>query len=256
MNEKKQDAWLNTCQLMDGIAGLRALPKHSVDMILTDPPYGTTRNSWDVSLSLPEMWEAIHWAVKPNGAVLLFAQCPFDKVLGVSNLKELRYEWVFIKNQGTGFLNAHKMPLKQSENILVFYQKLPKYNPQFTYKAQYSKTKSTKQSSNYGGFNPSSAISADGKRYPTNVLNGVKVQKAVFPTQKPVWLCEYLIKTYTDKREIVADLCAGSGTTGIAAMRTGRRYYLFEKDETIFKLARKRLLETEENLKNGLDQHS
>ena len=128
--------------LMDGIEGLRSLPKHSVDMLLTDPPYGTTRNYWDVPLPLPELWEAVKWAVKPNGAVLFFAQCPFDKVLGASNLAMLRYEWIWYKERGTGFLNANRAPLKKSENILVFYQKSPVYNPQFTYGKPYTRVHS------------------------------------------------------------------------------------------------------------------
>ena len=107
--------------LMDGIEGLRSLPKHSVDLLLTDPPYGTTRNYWDVPLPLPELWEAVKWAVKPNGAVLFFAQCPFDKVLGASNLAMLRYEWVWYKERGTGFLNANRAPLKKSENRGEFF---------------------------------------------------------------------------------------------------------------------------------------
>ena len=107
--------------LMDGIEGLRSLPRHSVDMLLTDLPYGTTRNYWDVPLPLPELWEAVRWAVKPEGAVLLFAQCPYDKVLGASNLPMLRYEWVWYKSRCSGFLNARRAPLKKSENILVFY---------------------------------------------------------------------------------------------------------------------------------------
>ena len=113
--------------LMDGIKGLLSLPQHSVDMLLTDPPYGSTRNYWDVPLPLPELWEAVKWAVKPNGAALFFAQCPYDKVLGASNLPMLRYEWVWYKERGTGFLNANRAPLKKSENILVFYQKSPVY---------------------------------------------------------------------------------------------------------------------------------
>ena len=108
---------LDTLHLMDGIAGLLALPRHSVDMLLTDPPYGTTRNYWDIPLPLPELWEAVRWVLKPNGAALFFAQCPYDKVLGVSNLKMLRYEWVWYKHRCTGFLNARRMPLKKSENI-------------------------------------------------------------------------------------------------------------------------------------------
>ena len=139
--------------LMDGIEGLRSLPRHSVDMLLTDPPYGTTRNFWDVPLPLPELWEAVKWAVKPEGAVLFFAQCPYDKVLGASNLSMLRYEWIWYKERGTGFLNANRAPLKKSENILVFYQKAPVYNPQFTYGKPYARTHTRSgTSSNYGKF--------------------------------------------------------------------------------------------------------
>ena len=124
---------LDGIHLMDGIEGLLRLPRHSVDMLLTDPPYGTTRNFWDVPLPLPELWEAVRWAVKPNGAILFFAQCPYDKVLGASNLPMLRYEWIWYKERGTGFLNANRAPLKKAENILVFYQKGPGlYHPQFT----------------------------------------------------------------------------------------------------------------------------
>lgn len=111
--------------LMDGIEGLRSLPKHSVDMLLTDPPYGTTRNYWDVPLPLPELWEAVKWAVKPNGAVLFFAQCPFDKVLGASNLAMLRYEWIWYKERGTGFLNANRAPLKKVREYLGVLPEVP-----------------------------------------------------------------------------------------------------------------------------------
>ena len=139
--------------LQDGIAGLRSLPRHSVDMLLTDPPYGTTRNFWDVPLPLPELWEAVKWAVKPEGAVLFFAQCPYDKVLGASNLPMLRYEWVWYKSRCTGFLNARRAPLKKTENILVFYQKLPLYNPQFEQGKPYKKIAGNRgDSTNYGKF--------------------------------------------------------------------------------------------------------
>ena len=152
--------------LMDGIEGLRSLPRHSVDMLLTDPPYGTTRNYWDVPLPLIEFWEAVRWAVKPDGAVLLFSQCPYDKVLGASNLAMLRYEWIWYKERGTGFLNANRAPLKKSENILVFYQKPPVYNPQFTYGEPYRKTHARSGSSpNYGKFERVGTESSDGRRY-------------------------------------------------------------------------------------------
>ena len=220
---------------MDGIEGLLAQPRHSVDMLLTDPPYGTTRNDWDVPLPLEALWEAVRWAVKPNGAVLLFAQCPFDKVLGASNLAMLRYEWVWYKERGTGFLNANRAPLKKSENILVFYQKLPQYNQQFTYGEPYRKTHPRSgSSSNYGKFERTGTQSSDGRRYPGNVLFVPTVTGGIHPTQKPVELCEYFIKTYTSKGEVVADICAGSGTTAVAAINTGRRYLCFENAPAFF----------------------
>lgn len=173
--------------LMDGIEGLRSLPKHSVDMLLTDPPYGTTRNFWDVPLPLPELWEAVKWAVKPDGAVLFFAQCPYDKVLGASNLSMLRYEWVWYKSRCTGFLNARRAPLKRTENILVFYQKLPYYDPQFEQGKPYKKISRTGDNSpNYGKFLRSSSGSEDGLRFPGNLLAFSSVQRTVHPTQKPV----------------------------------------------------------------------
>ena len=215
--------------LMDGIEGLRSLPRHSVDMLLTDPPYGTTRNYWDVPLPLIEFWEAVRWAVKPDGAVLLFSQCPYDKVLGASNLAMLRYEWIWYKERGTGFLNANRAPLKKSENILVFYQKPPVYNPQFTYGEPYRKTHARSGSSpNYGKFERVGTESSDGRRYPSNVLFVPTVSGGIHPTQKPVELCEYLIKTYTNEGAVVADICAGSGTTAVAALNTGRRFICFE----------------------------
>ena len=130
-------------------------------MLLTDPPYGTTRNFWDVPLPLPELWEAVRWAVKPNGAILFFAQCPFDKVLGASNLAMLRYEWVWYKSRATGFLNANRAPLKKSENVLVFYQKSPVYHPQFTYGEPYRKTNPRSGcSTNYGKFERAGSVFA------------------------------------------------------------------------------------------------
>ena len=214
---------------MDGIEGLRSLPRHSVDMLLTDPPYGTTRNFWDVPLPLPELWEAVKWAVKPEGAVLFFAQCPYDKVLGASNLSMLRYEWIWYKERGTGFLNANRAPLKKSENILVFYQKAPLYNPQFTYGKPYSRVHARSGTSpNYGKFERQSSESSDGRRYPGNVLFVPTVTGGIHPTQKPVELCEYFIKTYTRPGELVADICAGSGTTAVAALHAGRRFVCFE----------------------------
>ena len=175
--------------LMDGIEGLRSLPKHSVDMLLTDPPYGTTRNFWDVPLPLPELWEAVKWAVKPDGAVLFFAQCPYDKVLGASNLSMLRYEWVWYKSRCTGFLNARRAPLKRTENILVFYQKLPYYDPQFEQGKPYKKISRTGDNSpNYGKFLRSSSGSEDGLRFPETCWPFLPYSVPSTPRRNP-WNC-------------------------------------------------------------------
>ena len=237
--------------LMDGIEGLRSLPRHSVDMLLTDLPYGTTRNYWDVPLPLPELWEAVRWAVKPEGAVLLFAQCPYDKVLGASNLPMLRYEWVWYKSRCSGFLNARRAPLKKSENILVFYRKSPLYDPQFEQGEPYKKIhRKSGNSPNYGKFERTSGES-DGRRFPGNVLAFPTVANAVHPTQKPVSLCEYFIRTYTRPGEVVADICAGSGTTAVAAVNTGRRYICFENAPAFYGPAAERVRRVEEAVAQG-----
>lgn len=237
--------------LMDGIAGLWHLPQHSVDMLLTDPPYGTTQNGWDTPLSLPELWSAIRWAVKPNGAILFFAQCPYDKVLGVSNLEMLRYEWIWCKPNATGFLNAHRAPLKKTENILVFYEKAPAYYPQFEAGEPYIRTyKKGGLSSNYGKFERTYA-EYEGRRFPCNILYFSRDPHGIHPTQKPVALCEYLIRTYTQPGELVADICAGSGTTAIAALHTGRRSVCFEKDPGIYAAAIERVSKAASALRSG-----
>ena len=240
----------NGIYLMDGIEGLLSLPPGSVDMLLTDPPYGTTRNDWDIPLPLPELWEAVKYAVKPSGAILFFAQCPYDKILGASNLEMLRYEWVWYKDRGTGFLNARRAPMKKSENILVFYQNLPVYHPQYEYREPYLRTHTSMGlSSNYGKFTRSGAESPDGRRFPGNVIQFPTVNRGIHPTQKPVELCEYLIKTYTGEGALVVDICAGGGTTAIAAINTGRRYICFENAPRFYALAADRIRKTvEENM--------
>lgn len=238
--------------LMDGIKGLFSLPYHSVDMILTDPPYGTTRNFWDVPLPLPELWEAVRWALKPDGAALFFAQCPYDKLLGASNLPMLRYEWVWCKSRATGFLNANRAPLKKTENILVFYQKRGVYNPQFEQGKPYKRIVSHSDTSeNYGAHERTATESPDGRRYPCNVLTFQTVAHTMHPTQKPVDLCEYLIRTYTDPGEVVVDICAGSGTTAVAAVNTGRRYICFETAPAIYAPALERIAKARETVAGG-----
>ena len=229
--------------LMDGIEGLRSLPKHSVDMLLTDPPYGTTRNYWDVPLPLPELWEAVKWAVKPNGAVLFFAQCPFDKVLGASNLAMLRYEWVWYKERGTGFLNANRAPLKKSENILVFYQKSPVYNPQFTYGKPYTRVHSRSgTSSNYGKFERQGSESNDGRRYPGNVLFVPTVSRR-HPSHAETRGALRVSDTapIPTPANWLRTFCAGSGTTAIAAINTERRFVCFETAPAFYAAASERI---------------
>lgn len=238
--------------LMDGIEGLFSLPYHSVDMILTDPPYGTTRNFWDVPLPLPELWEAVRWALKPDGAALFFAQCPYDKLLGASNLPMLRYEWVWCKSRATGFLNANRAPLKKTENILVFYQKRGIYNPQFEQGKPYKRIVSHSDTSeNYGAHERTATESPDGRRYPGNVLTFQPVAHTLHPTQKPVDLCEYLIRTYTEPGEVVVDICAGSGTTAVAAVNTGRRYICFETAPAIYAPALERISKAQKAVAGG-----
>ena len=165
----------------------------------------------------------------------VYKRQPYDKVLGASNLSMLRYEWVWYKERGTGFLNANRAPLKKSENILVFYQKSPVYHPQFTYGKPYTRTHtSSGLSANYGKFVRQGTGSSDGRRYPGNVLFVPTVMGGIHPTQKPVELCEYFIKTYTDEGAVVADICAGSGTTAVAALNTGRRFVCFENAPAIY----------------------
>jgi site-specific DNA-methyltransferase (adenine-specific) len=220
----------------------------SVDLILCDLPYGTTNCKWDTIIDLNKLWVEYKRVIKPNGAILLFAQTPFDKVLGSSNLGMLRYEWIWEKTQATGHLNAKKMPMKSHENILVFYNKKPTYNPQKTtgHKPINSYTKYVKTQNNteiYGKVKKEISGGGETDRYPRSVLKfpSDKQTSCLHSTQKPLALCEYFIKTYTNEGDLVLDNTAGSGTTGLAAKNLNRNYILIEKDETYFKVIEERL---------------
>jgi site-specific DNA-methyltransferase (adenine-specific) len=219
---------------------MKDIQDKSIDMILCDLPYGTTRNKWDSIIPLEPLWEQYKRIIKDNGAIVLTAQTPFDKVLGASNLDMLRYEWIWEKTESTGFLNAKKMPLKKHENILVFYKKLPTYNPQFTKGTPYSYQKDGISSDNYGDSKGTNKIINEGKRYPVSIIT-FKKDKGLHPTQKPVALCEYLIKTYTNEGETVLDNCMGSGTTGVACKNLNRNFIGIELDEEYFKIAKERI---------------
>jgi len=229
--------------------GMCLIDDKSIDLILCDLPYGTTaRNKWDHIIPPDKLWEQYERIIKDNGAIALTAQTPFDKVLGVSNLKLLRYEWIWEKTSATGHLNAKKMPMKAHENILVFYKKLPTYNPQKTFGHERKVSKAEHKvncvmTSNYNEHGLTTYDSTE--RYPRSVLlfPTDKQKEAIHPTQKPIALFEYLIKTYTNENDLVLDNCMGSFTTAVACENINRNYIGFENDEKYYELGMKRLEE-------------
>jgi site-specific DNA-methyltransferase (adenine-specific) len=219
------------------------MPDKSIDMILCDLPYGTTCCSWDSIIPLDRLWKQYERIIKDNGAIVLTAQTPFDKVLGMSNIKLLRYEWIWEKEQGTGSMNANKMPLKKHENILVFYKYLPTYNPEMKQGTPYQVKRKRVNSEVYGktGTRNNYIAKNNGHRWPTSIIQFQrKVTSRIHPTQKPVALFEYLIRTYTNPGDLVLDNCIGSGTTAIAAYNTGRNFIGIEKEKRYVDAARKR----------------
>ena len=225
----------------DCLERMKEIPDGSVDLVLTDLPYQTTQNSWDSMIDLEEMWVQLNRICKPNTAKLMFAQTPFDKILGCSNLKELKYEWIWEKTTATGHLNAKKMPMKAHENILVFYDKLPTYNPQKTtgHKPANSYTKHQDDGSNYGETKVGISGGGQTDRYPRSVqvFKTDKQKVSLHPTQKPVALLEYLIKTYTQECETVLDFTFGSCSTGVACLNTNRKFVGVEMDANYYEIA-------------------
>ena len=208
---------------------LPEIPDNSVDMILTDLPYASTHNKWDSLIPLEPLWFEYERIIKDKGVIALTAQTPFDKTLGCSNLKLLRYEWIWQKTSPTGFLNAQRMPLKAHENILIFYKKLPTYNPQTTLGKAYTYQKDSLLSDNYQDeFSVTDLIINDGTRMPISVQVFSKDGDRIHPTQKPLALFEYLIKTYTNPGDMVHDSCLGSGTTLKACVNLNRNCTAFE----------------------------
>ena len=229
----------------DCLERMQEIPDGSVDLVLTDLPYQTTQNSWDSMIDLEEMWVQLNRICKPNTAKLMFAQTPFDKILGCSNLKELKYEWIWEKTTATGHLNAKKMPMKAHENILVFYKSLPTYNPQKTtgHKPANSYTKHQDDGSNYGETKVGISGGGQTDRYPRSVqvFKTDKQKVSLHPTQKPVALLEYLIKTYSNENETVLDFTFGSCSTGVACLNTNRRFLGIEMDAKYYEIACDRL---------------
>jgi site-specific DNA-methyltransferase (adenine-specific) len=231
---------LNRIYQRDCLEGMRMVPDKSVDMILCDLPYGTTQNKWDSIIDLDALWAQYTRIIKDNGAIVLTAQTPFDKVLGASNLKLLKYEWIWQKHMPTGFLNAKKMPLKIHENILVFYKKSPTYNPQgLIYSPRINKRSAKSFGTNYGKSGLENI--SEYTNYPNDLLKFMHDKEKFHPTQKPTALFEYLIRTYTNEGEIVLDNCIGSGTTAVACVRTNRNFIGFETEREYVEIANKRL---------------
>lgn len=235
----------------DCIEVMKGMPDASVDFLFTDLPYGSTRCKWDTPVDLNDFWREANRVVKKNGAKVMFAQTPFDKVLGASNLRQLRYEWIWEKTQATGHFNAKKMPMKAHENLLVFYDKPPVYNPQMTHGHNpvntYTKYVDTQNRSElYGKANQEIKGGGSTDRFPRSVILGPsdKQTSHLHPTQKPVWLCKYMILTYTDPGQVVLDCCMGSGSIGVACHKTGRQYIGIENDPRWYRVSRERLEES------------
>lgn len=224
------------------------LKDNSIDCVIADLPYGTTNCKWDSIIPLARLWHEYNRVSR--GPVILFAQTPFDKVLGVSNLGHLRYEWIWEKSHATGHLNAKKSPMKAHENILVFYRTSPTYNPQMTSGHRRKTAVKRRDTTPVYGRQKFAALSYDStERYPRTVLRfpSDKQRLALHPTQKPLALCEYLVATYTHPGDTVLDNCMGSGTTGVACISLGRKFVGIEKDRRHFANAKKRMRECRDN---------
>jgi len=219
----------------------------SVDMILCDLPYGTTSCKWDSVIPFEPLWKQYERIVKDNGAIVLTASQPFTTVLISSNFGLFRYELIWDKIRAATGLNAARMPMKTHENICVFYKKQPTYNPQMTEGTPFDKTKYNGQveTANVTGGGEKNSKKNDGTRFPISIhrySQNWSRQQQIHPTQKPVELMEYLIKTYTNEGETVLDNCMGSGTTGVACKKTGRHFIGIEKDEKYFEIAVNRIM--------------
>ena len=217
----------------DCLERMKEIPDGSVDMILTDPPYGTTACKWDSIIPLEPMWEQLKRIIKPNGAIVMTASQPFTSVLIASNIRDYKYNWVWHKRTSANVGAARFQPLKTHEDIVVFGGK---YKPQMTTGKMRMKGGKVKGGEANGSM-PAKYYKSD-QYYPVSVLD-IKTERGLHPTQKPVALMEYLIKTYTNESETVLDFTMGSGTTGVAAKNLNRSFIGIELDETYFNIAKK-----------------
>lgn len=236
--------------LGDCLSLMPVLPDASVDMVFADLPYGVTANKWDTVIPFEPLWRELLRVAKPNAAFVFTATQPFATALIMSQPKLFRYDLVWEKTTATGHLNAKKMPLRAHEHVLVFYRKAGAYNPQITPATELrgsTSSRSQAQSSNYGYAADKPPWVDNGLRQPRSVIKiGVEKRRAsVHPTQKPVALLEWLIKTYSNSGDVILDPTMGSGTTGVAALNTGRRFAGFEKDRSYYQSAKQRISATQ-----------
>lgn len=227
---------------------LPIIPEKSIDMIICDLPYGITKCKWDTPIDLKQLWEQYNRIIKNNGVIALFGIEPFSSQLRLSNFKMYKYDWIWKKTQATGHLNANKQPLRAYENILIFYKKQPTYNPQKTqnHSPIHSYTKYIVTQNNtelYGKMNKELRGGGNTDRYPRNIIKFAsdKQKCKLHTTQKPVALLEYLIRTYTNEKDIVLDNCMGSGSTGVAALKLGRQFIGIEIEPKYYKISLDRL---------------
>jgi DNA modification methylase len=239
--------------LGDCLERMKEIPCGSVDMVLCDLPYGTTQNKWDTVIPFARLWEQYRRVCKKNAAVVLTASQPFTSALVMSNPASFKYDWCWRKPKGTGHLNAKKQPMRDKEDVLVFYNEQCTYNPQFTegtpYKDKAGKdhSASTSMTESYGAYT-NYRENNEGKRYPKQVIEfGIVERGTQHPTQKPVALMEYLIRTYTNEKETVLDNTMGSGTTGVACKKNNRRFIGIEQDVGYFNIAVTRIAYTKKS---------
>ena len=245
MSEGKKEILLGDCLEL-----MKDIPNGSIDMILCDLPYGTTQCKWDSIIDLPKLWEQYERIIKPNGAIVLTAQQPFTSMLVMSNLKLFKYDWVWKKPKGTGHLNAKKQPMRDKEDVLVFYKSQCTYNPQMTEGKPYKEKSGWKGTKGYEGYGVDKRTGNDnnGFRYPKQVQEfGVVGRGTIHPTQKPVDLFRYFIRTYTNEGELVLDNAAGSGTTAIACLEEKRQFIVMEKEQKYYDIILKRVADFNKN---------
>lgn len=223
---------------------MQQMPDNSVDMVLADLPFGTTRQRWDTVIDMSRLWREYERITKPSAAIVLFAKPPFDKVLACSNLELYRYDWIWEKTRATGHLNANRMPLQAHENICVFYRQLPEYHPQKTSGHKPVNAYYTRHSGEcYGGANAVKSGGGSTDRYPRSVLRYAPVpnRERLHPNQKPVELLQHLIRTYTSEGQTVLDNTAGAASTLVAGAEIGRICIGIERDPEIYATAKARL---------------